>query len=281
MPTRPLSGLHVVVTGASAGIGAELARELAGRGCRLTLAARRIELLEGVAEQCRRAGSPRVVAMRCDVTDRAQFAALVQRAREHAEIDVWVSNAGSGVRHHVLEATDEDMLALYRLHALGSLHAYQLVAPGWIERGHGGQFVDVCSVGGRVGYPYNAGYAAAKHAQSAIGDAARLELASRGITVTTVYPGATVSDFSSASADRTSGMAMAYVRSTRSAGGLLRRLVSQPQTTAHVARCIAAAIRSRRATVYPHRWGNLAAWLYVLAPAYVTARVARELDRKH
>jgi short-subunit dehydrogenase len=284
---RDLAGLSVVITGASAGIGAELARQLAGRGCRLTLAARRIDALGAVERECaERAAAGRSPSaygstiLQCDVTDQAQLAALVDHAfASCGGVDVWVNNAGSGVRHRLLEASDADMLAMHALHCLAPLHACQLLAPRWIAAGHPGQFVDVCSVGGRVGYPYNAAYAAAKHSMSAVSDVARLELAPHGITVTTVYPGVTTSDFGSASADRTGGLSQRYVEYNRRHANLLRRLVSSPQPTAYVAAQIVTAIASRRAAVYPHRWGTLAAAAYTLFPGYISRRIGGHLPQ--
>jgi short-subunit dehydrogenase len=273
-----LRGKRIVITGASAGIGAELARQLAHAGCRLVLAARRQERLDQVAADCRATGVE-VHTVMCDVVLPAQLQALVRLARhELGEIDVWINNAGSGMRHRILEARDADMLALYHLHVLAPLHAYQLVAPGWIAARHPGQFVDICSVGGKAGYPFNAGYAAAKHALSAIGDVARLELAPHGIAVTTVYPGVTVSDFSQASVDRTDGASASFVSSSRASRSVLRRLVSRPQPTEDAVRRIVRGIERRSPTVYPHRWGLLAAALWHVAPGYVTRAVGRGLS---
>jgi short-subunit dehydrogenase len=191
-----LSGKHVVVTGASAGIGAELCRQLGARGAHVTLAARSADKLARVAAEVAGAGG-QAQAVPTDVTERAAVLKLADAARARfGEIDVWVSNAGAGVRHSLLTASESDMLAQFRLNCLASLWGYQAVIPGWLERGAAGQVIDVSSLAGLSGYLHHGGYSAAKHGLSGLGKTMRQELAGRGITLTTIYPGPTVSDFS-------------------------------------------------------------------------------------
>ncbi|HES58576.1 MAG TPA: SDR family oxidoreductase [Firmicutes bacterium] len=171
-----LAGRHIVVTGASSGIGAALARQLGDEGCRVVLAARRRERLEETASHVRTRGGE-AAAIPCDVTSREAVFALAEAARERfGEVDAWVSNAGGGILHSALEATEEDMLWQYRLNCLSSLWAWQALIPGWLERGRG-HIVDVCTLGGKAGFAYGGGYAAAKGALSCLGDAVRQELA--------------------------------------------------------------------------------------------------------
>jgi len=269
-----LAGKHIVVTGASAGIGAELCRQLGARSCRVTLAARREDRLEEVAAQTREAGGETEV-IRCDVTSRDQIFALAAASRERfGEIDVWVSNAGSGMRHRALEATEDEMLSLYRINCLSSLWGYQAAVPAWLEAGRRGQVIDVSSVGGKAGFPLAAGYSAAKHALSGLGDVLRQELRSREIVITTVYPGVTVSDFSQSAASRISDEARAATEDRwRRAPWFVRKVVSA-QPTEHVARAIVRAIETRATHVYPHRWAALAALVYNLAPRLVLRQTA-------
>jgi short-subunit dehydrogenase len=270
-----LAGRHIVVTGASAGIGAELCRQLGAQGCRVTLAARRIEKLSDVAAQTREAGGETEVAQ-CDVTSRGQVIALATAARARfGEIDVWVSNAGSGIRHRVLEATEDDMLSLYRINCLSSLWGYQAVIPGWLSQGRGGQVIDVNSVGGKAGFPLAAGYCAAKHAMSGLGDVLRQELRSREIVITTVYPGVTVSDFSQSAVSRISDETRESTENRwRRAPWFVRKTVAA-QSTAHVARSIVRAMHTCATHIYPNHWAALAALIYNLAPGPVLRLLAR------
>lgn len=270
-----LAGKHIVVTGASAGIGAELCRQLGAQGCRVTLAARRVEMLNAVAAQVTTAGGE-AEAVQCDVALRERVFALAAAARERfGEIDVWVSNAGAGMRHRVLEATEDDMLWLYRVNCLSSLWGYQAVIPGWIEQGRGGQVIDVNSVGGKAGFALSGGYCAAKHAMSGLADALRQERLPRGITITTVYPGVTVSEFSGSAIDRIAPEDKVTSADRRRRGGWFVRKVLEVQPTAHVARSILRAMQTRATHVYPHRWAALAALTYNLAPRLVLRQMTR------
>ncbi len=295
---RRLQDKHIVVTGASAGIGAALCRALGHAGCRVVLAARRVDLLEQVAQDVRQAGG-RAEVVPTDVTLRVAVQALAQRAQESfGAIDVWVNNAGAGIMHSVLDATEEDMLFMYRLNCLSTLYAYQTLLPGWLKRGSG-QFIDICSLGGKAGYAYAGGYAAAKHAMSGLGDSLRQELALRGalagtgvhhkpgephgqqsgIIVTTVYPGPTVSDFGKARLKRmaaeneaASGMQIDKLRHSKSP---LVRAVAGAQSTDAVVRAIMHAMLRPVYTVYPHRWGNLAVLLGNFMPGFTLRAMAK------
>ncbi len=87
-----------IITGASAGIGAALARSMAAQGHALVLAARRSSALDTVAAECRAAGSPDVLTVVCDVTRRAEVEGLADAALAHfGRFDTWVNNAGQGI----------------------------------------------------------------------------------------------------------------------------------------------------------------------------------------
>ena len=270
-----LAGKHVVVTGASAGIGAELARQLGTQGCHLTIAARRIARLNEVASEVNGAGGQALVVP-CDVLSRDEVFNLAQAAREHfGEIDIWVNNAGAGIRHEVLNATEEDMLHFFRLNTLSALWGYQAAIPPWLENSHRGQVVDICSVGGKSGFPYGGAYVAAKHAMSALADTLRQEIAGRGITVTTVYPGVTVSEFGSAMTDRTAGTGRDQVERIKRRSHPLVRAVTRKQETAVVVRAIVRSMLRPVPTVYPHRWAAFGALLNNLLPGLVLKQLSK------
>ncbi|HEU4785731.1 MAG TPA: SDR family NAD(P)-dependent oxidoreductase, partial [Ktedonobacterales bacterium] len=108
MESKPLAGQVALVTGSSSGIGAATARELARRGARLVLAARRIDLLDAEAQTIRQSGGE-AIAIPTDVTDTAQIDALVARAIEaYGQIDMLVNNAGIGSLRSFARMSRED-----------------------------------------------------------------------------------------------------------------------------------------------------------------------------
>ncbi|QDE69197.1 short-chain dehydrogenase [Myxococcus xanthus] len=184
----------VVITGASSGIGAELARQAAGKGARLVLAARRKAELEVVAGQCGR----EALAVVTDATRRADMERLRDAAlARFGRIDVWVNNAGRGITRSVAELTDADLEAMWRDNVNSALYGMQAVLPHFQSR-DAGQLVNVSSALGRLPIvPHRSAYSAAKHALNALSACLRQELREThpGITVTVVMPGVVATAF--------------------------------------------------------------------------------------
>ena len=183
----------VVVTGASAGIGAALAEELARRGARLVLVARRRDRLLDVA---RRIGGAEVVV--ADVTRRDEVVAARDAAlARFGRIDAWVSCAGRGITRAVEALTDEDVDEMIRDNVKSALYGMQAALPHLKERGRG-TLVNVSSMLGRVPFATaRSAYCAAKAALNALTEALRFDLAKDfpGIRVVTVLPGVVATDF--------------------------------------------------------------------------------------
>ena len=189
---RPMK--HIVITGASGGIGAALAAQLGAAGHRVALAARREpELREAAA----RAGHG-AIAIPADVTRRADVEQLRDRAIEaFGHIDVWVNNAGRGINRPVLELTDEELDLMLTVNVKSALYGMQAIAPHFIARGRG-QIVNVSSMLSRVPFAtFRSAYNAAKAALNALTANARVDLAREhpGIQVTLVMPGLVRTDF--------------------------------------------------------------------------------------
>jgi short-subunit dehydrogenase len=182
--TRPrVDGSVVLVTGASSGIGAALARTLAGRGARLALLARRRALLEELAAELRGRASVHVA----DVADPGDVSAAVdEAARAHGRLDALVCNAGVIRQGDFVAHAREDVAAMVQTNVMGVVHTLQAGLP---HLGAGGFVVLVSSVAGRIGQPGEAVYSATKFAVTGLGEALTLELAPRGVHVLTVYPG--------------------------------------------------------------------------------------------
>lgn len=175
-----------VVTGASSGIGAATAVQLAEQGYDVVLGARRADRLERVAEKC---GGR---AENLDVTDPASveaFCAAVERC------DLLVNNAGGALgADPVAEADEDDWLAMYESNVLGTLRMTKALLPKLIASGNG-QVITVGSIAGQEPYPGGAGYNAAKHAVTALTKVLRKEMLGQPVRVCQIDPGLVRTEF--------------------------------------------------------------------------------------
>ena len=172
-----------VVTGASSGFGAEIARGLAGRGLLCVLLARREERLRALAEEIGGEAEP------CDVSDRAAVDAVAARVLErHARIHVLVNNAGISGRTGFLDGDPEAIEAVTRVNYLGGVWCLQAFLPG-LRAAAPADVVNIVSVAGDVAFPPSGPYSASKHAQLAFSRATAAQLRRRRIRVHTIKPG--------------------------------------------------------------------------------------------
>ena len=195
-----VTGRVVVVTGASGGIGAALARELGAGGRSLVLAARRGGELRRVAEEALARGAPAAVPVETDVTRRRDVERLRDAALEaFGRFDVWVNNAGRGITRPVLELTDEDFDEMMAVNVKSALYGMQAAVPHFVERGEG-HLINVSSFLGRVPIAtVRSAYNAAKAALNALTANLRMDLRARapGVHVSLVMPGVVTTDFAS------------------------------------------------------------------------------------
>jgi serine 3-dehydrogenase len=191
-----LSGRTVLITGASAGIGAACARAFAAEGARLILCARRAGRLEEQAEKLRGAGAD-VLLLELDVRDHAAVAERIGGLpAEWREIDVLVNNAGLGRGLDKLwEGAPADWDEMVDTNVKGLLYVTGAVVPGMTERKRG-HVINLGSVAGHEVYPGGAVYCATKHAVGAITKGLRLDVLGTGIRVSTVDPGMVETEFS-------------------------------------------------------------------------------------
>ncbi len=183
------SGRNVLITGASSGIGRLLALDMAAKGARIALVARRQDELDGVSEEIR-AGGGDAVALVCDVGDREQvFATAARVVEEFGSIDVLVNNAGFGRHRRFLDWDLEEMERMMRVNYLGSLYFTKALLPAMVERGSG-WLVFIASVAGRIAPADETAYAASKFAMVGLASSLSLEVEDAGVHVLTVCPGA-------------------------------------------------------------------------------------------
>jgi short-subunit dehydrogenase len=177
-----IAGARIWVTGASTGIGAALARELADRGARVAISARN-------ADQLREVAGDRMAVVPVDVTDRAATVAAGQAVREAlGGLDVAVLNAGTWSQFHV-EPWDSQLFADHlQVNVMGAVHTMEAVVPQMLAEGRG-RIVGVASVAGYRGLPGSEAYNAGKAAMISLLESLRGSLAPRGVVVQTVNPG--------------------------------------------------------------------------------------------
>lgn len=190
----PMDGNVVVITGASAGIGAAVAVEVASRGMRPVLVARREAELRSVADRC----PGEFMVIPADVTRRHEVRGVVDAVLDHfGRIDVWINNVGRGITRQPSELTDDDIDLIMRTNVMSALYGMQEVLPHFRERGSG-HVVNVSSLLGRIPFAtFRSAYCGAKHFLNALTATFRAEVQETHpeIRVSLVSPGVVRTDF--------------------------------------------------------------------------------------
>jgi short-subunit dehydrogenase len=222
----------VVITGASAGIGAALAERLGREGARLVLVARRQSELDAVAA---RAGD--AIGIAADMTRRDEAARVVREAIARFDhVDVWVNNVGRGISRAPSELTDADIDEMMLVNVKSALYGMQEVLPHFKSR-NAGQIINISSLLGRVpAFLPRAAYSASKHFLNSLTANFRAEVQAThpGIQVSLVSPGVVATDF---------GLNAVH-------GGVDSRSIPGGQSAEEVADVIASVIESRQPDVY-------------------------------
>ena len=229
----------VVITGASAGIGAALAEWVGARGGRPVLVARREKELHEVAAR----SGPQALAVVADVTKRADHARVVEAALKRFDgIDAWVNNAGRGITRLVSELTDDDIDEMMLVNVKSAVYGVQAVLPHFRERKKG-HVVNVSSMLGRMPLaPFRSAYSASKHALNALTASLRAEVrdAYPEIWVSSVHPGIVATEFG---------------RNAKH-GGIDSRQMPGAETAEGVAEVIGGVLEHPRADVYTRPGGQ-------------------------
>jgi short-subunit dehydrogenase len=183
-----IDGTTILVTGASSGIGAALAPQLAERGATVGVVARRADRLEEVVERCRE-HTPGSRMWAADLAEIATAEALAREAWDaFGHLDCLVNNAAIAKRKHTLDLTVEDLQQTMEVNFFSPIRMAMALLPRMQARGSG-LIVNVSSMGGRLGIVHEAAYCAAKFAMCGWSETARIDLAGSGIDVKLVLPG--------------------------------------------------------------------------------------------
>lgn len=253
----------VVITGASFGIGQQLAMQLADHGAWLTLAARNAEKLEEVSKQCGQRGG-RVIEIPTDVANQSQCQNLIERTiAGYGRIDTLINNAGIGLASRFDELQD---LALFekiiRVNFFGSVYCTHYALP-YLKKTRG-RLVGVSSLRGKFPSATADGYGASKHAMTGFFDSLRIEVANSGISVTMIYPGWVSTGITS--------------RALKADGKLIGEISKHENGAMPVdtcARIIVQAVARRKREVVMTLQGKFGLWLRLIAPGVVD-RIVRK-----
>lgn len=187
MPSKIFRDHSIVITGASQGIGRELALQLAEQGAFLTLAARNAELLNEVALLCNQKGG-KAIAVTADISQKDQCNLLMERAnQEYGRIDSLINNAGIGIYSRFDELKDLTIgEKVMQVNFWGSIYCTYYALP--YLKSTKGRIAVINSGAGKFVTPTSSFYGASKHALVGFFDSLRIELENSGVTITTIYP---------------------------------------------------------------------------------------------
>jgi NADP-dependent 3-hydroxy acid dehydrogenase YdfG len=190
-----LTGKVVIITGASSGFGAAAAKQFSEEGCKVVLAARRIERLEEIAEGIRAAGGE-ALPISMDVTQNDEIQKMAAFTMDaYGRIDILFNNAGYG-RLDWLETLDpiRDIQGQITVNLLGVIWAARAVLP-YMYKQRSGHIINMCSMGGWAAPPLYSVYSAAKFGVRGFSEALRRETIPFGVEVSAVYPGSSPTEF--------------------------------------------------------------------------------------
>ena len=256
-----------ILTGASRGIGRQVAYKLAEQGAWLVLAARTAEKLEEVAEECRNLGG-RSIVVPTDVAQRDQCERLIARTVEqYGRVDTLINNAGITMWSRFDQLQDlAPVERVMQVNYFGSLYCTYAALP-YLKESRG-RIVVVASLAGKSGIPNRSAYAASKHALVGFFETLRIELAPLGVSVTIIYP-----DFVATDTRR-----RAFGPDGKPLGESPVR-ENKVMTAEECARIIVAAAASRKRDEITSLRGKLGLWLKLVAPALVDRIASRAIER--
>lgn len=192
-----IKGKTVLITGASSGIGAACAKEFAAHGCRLVLAARRVDRLEALREGLKSEFGVEVFVVGMDVTHAKQVEMVLNHLPEgYSAIDILVNNAGLALGlDNFIDDDPNNWETMIETNIKGFLSVLRLISQKMVQQGFG-HIINIGSVAGVESYAKGGVYCATKHAVHAITQSLREEMIEHGIKVSEILPGAVNTEFS-------------------------------------------------------------------------------------
>ena len=255
-----------IITGASTGIGEELAYQLAQQGAQLVLSARRLAELNRVAEKARSFGG-KVITVSADVAKSEECKKIIDAAiTEFGRIDTLINNAGMTMWAKFADIKDISMLErIMQVNYMGAVYCTHYALPHLVASK--GRLVGVASLTGLVGVPTRTGYAASKHAMRGFFDSLRIELVDDGVSVTMIYPGF---------------VATGIRENATGADGKPARIdpvnKDDAMSAEECADIIVRALETRKREVVMTMKGKLGQWLKLIAPGVIDGMAKRAVE---
>jgi len=247
----------IIITGASYGIGRQLALELAGQEAWLALAARSVEKLEEISKECAQRGG-RVITVPTDVSDQLQCKNLIEATvKEYGRLDVLINNAGIALATRFENLEDLDLFEkVIAVNFFGAVYCTHYALP-YLKESQG-RLVAVSSLRGKIQSATADGYPASKHAMAGFFDSLRNELVNRGVSVTMIYPGWV-----------SSGISSRTLKPDGTQKGEISRHEKKAMPVEKCAGIIIKAIAKRKREVVMTFQGKLGIWLRAITPKVV------------
>jgi len=260
-----LAGKNIIITGASGGIGAEMAILCAERGANLVLLARNIEKLNQLKCNLENQFQVQVSVYKVDVsrTNEVQtvFSSILT---ELSHIDVLVNNAGFGVFREASEASIEEIKSMFAVNVVGLMTCTRMLLPKMQEQGHG-HIINIASQAGKIATPKSSAYAATKHAVLGYTNSLRMELAKHNIYVTAVNPGPIETNFFTIADEKGT-----YVKN-------VKKYMLKPD---YVAKKIVDTMLTPTREINLPRWMNAGSIIYALFPRLFERLGRRVFEKK-
>jgi short-subunit dehydrogenase len=251
MVREQLKGKNIVITGASGGIGAEIAKLCAASEANLVLLARRVDKLEQLQTMLQQNHQVKVDVFQLDVSDTEKVKVVFEQIFEKiGQIDILVNNAGFGVFREAHEASMDEIKGMFNVNVVGLMACTGMVLPKMRARRFG-HIINIASQAGKLATPKSSVYSATKHAVLGYTNSLRMELADYNVHVTSVNPGPIATNFFTIADEQGT-----YVKN-------VQRFMLQPE---YVAQKVVNCMLTNTREINLPRWMNMGSVVYVLFP---------------
>ncbi|MGJ7911999.1 SDR family NAD(P)-dependent oxidoreductase [Neobacillus sp. LXY-1] len=251
MVRERLAGKNIVITGASGGIGAEIAKLCAASGANLVLLARSIDKLKQLQTNLTQKYQVNVQVFQLDVANTDQVEVVFDQIfAEMGHVDILVNNAGFGIFREAHEAGIDEVKGMFEVNVVGLIACTSKVLPGMRERRYG-HIINIASQAGKIATPKSSVYSATKHAVLGYTNALRMELDDYNVQVTSVNPGPIATNFFNIADEGGT-----YVKN-------VQKFMLQPE---FVAGKVVDSMLTKTREINLPRWMNMGSAIYVLFP---------------